>query len=62
MGALLAYELTRELERTGAPDPLPLIVSGFHAPHLPARGDPLHVLPDRAPAAPPERGRRDAPR
>lgn len=48
MGALLAYELARELERTGAPAPLRLFVSGFRAPDLPARGDPLHVLPDDA--------------
>ncbi|HEX8052740.1 MAG TPA: alpha/beta fold hydrolase [Thermoleophilaceae bacterium] len=46
MGALLAYELARELDRAGAPAPLRLFVSGFRAPHLPARGDPLHVLPD----------------
>lgn len=51
MGALLAYELARELERSGAPAPLRLFVSGFRAPHLPARGDPLHVLPDDALAA-----------
>jgi len=48
MGALLAYELARELERTGARAPLRLFVSGFRAPDLPARGDPLHVLPDDA--------------
>ena len=46
MGALLAYELARELERSGAAAPLRLFVSGFRAPHLPARADPLHVLPD----------------
>ena len=46
MGALLAYELARELRRSGDPEPLRLFVSGLRAPHLPARDDPLHVLPD----------------
>jgi surfactin synthase thioesterase subunit len=32
-GALVAYELVRELRRRGAPDPLHLFVSGFVPPH-----------------------------
>jgi len=35
MGALLAFELTRELRRRGAPEPAKLFVSAHRAPHLP---------------------------
>jgi medium-chain acyl-[acyl-carrier-protein] hydrolase len=48
MGALLAFEVTRELRRTGMPQPARLHVSGRRAPHLPSRRRPLHALPDAA--------------
>lgn len=35
MGALLAFELIRELRRRGAPGPAKLFVSALRAPHLP---------------------------
>lgn len=38
MGALIGFELVRELRRRGLPEPQRLIVSGANAPHLP-RGD-----------------------
>jgi surfactin synthase thioesterase subunit len=46
MGALIAFELTRELRRQGAPLPGHLFVSARRAPHLPARKRALHALPD----------------
>lgn len=46
MGALLAFELTRELRRLGAPLPELLLVSGHRAPHLPDPRARLHGLPD----------------
>lgn len=45
LGALLAYELCRRLERQGV-FPRHLFVSAFRAPHLPARSVPDHDLPD----------------
>lgn len=48
MGALLAYELTRALARMGRPLPSLLLVSACRAPHLPARNDPWHDLPEDA--------------
>lgn len=51
MGALIAFELARELRRRALPGPMHLFVSGHRAPHLPARGLPLHRLPDAAFAA-----------
>ena len=45
MGALLAFELTRELRRRNLPLPLHLFVSGRRAPHLEGRRRPLHALP-----------------
>jgi medium-chain acyl-[acyl-carrier-protein] hydrolase len=47
MGALLCFELARELRRLGGPAPLHLFVSGALAPHLPDPEPPLHDLPDR---------------
>jgi medium-chain acyl-[acyl-carrier-protein] hydrolase len=35
MGALLAFEMARHLQRAGLPQPLHLFVSGRRAPHLP---------------------------
>ena len=46
MGALLAFELSRELRRRGQNEPAHLVVSGFRAPHLPPRRPPLHRLAD----------------
>ncbi len=44
MGALLAYELTRELVRLGRPTPTHLFAAGFRAPHLADPNPPLHAL------------------
>jgi surfactin synthase thioesterase subunit len=46
MGALLAFELTRELRRLRAPSPLALAVSAHRAPHLESRHPMLHLLPE----------------
>jgi medium-chain acyl-[acyl-carrier-protein] hydrolase len=45
MGALLAFELARELRRRGAPGPVALILSGCPAAHLPI-GSRVHDLPE----------------
>jgi medium-chain acyl-[acyl-carrier-protein] hydrolase len=45
VGAVVAFELARELRRRGAPLPVHLFVSGRRAPHLPDP-DPLHALPE----------------
>jgi medium-chain acyl-[acyl-carrier-protein] hydrolase len=45
MGSLLSYELTRCLRDMGRPLPLHLILSGFHAVHLPDPDPPIHHLP-----------------
>lgn len=46
LGALVSFELTRELRRRGRPLPCHLLVSGRPAPQLPARYPPLAYLPD----------------
>jgi medium-chain acyl-[acyl-carrier-protein] hydrolase len=46
MGALVAFELVRELRRRQMRQPDALIVAGHAAPHRPARGPALHALPD----------------
>ncbi|HET9211075.1 MAG TPA: thioesterase II family protein [Thermoanaerobaculia bacterium] len=46
MGAAIVFELARELRRRGRPEPLHLFVSGRRAPHLPAREEPIHALPE----------------
>jgi len=46
MGAVVAFELARELRRRGGPAPSRLIVSGRAAPHRPPRRPSLHKLPD----------------
>src|SRR6185369_9129448 len=46
MGALIAFEVARELRRRGAPLPSHLFVSGHRAPGLPERDAPLHHLSD----------------
>ncbi|MER6401314.1 alpha/beta fold hydrolase [Kitasatospora sp. NPDC001603] len=46
LGALVAYEVTRELAARGLPLPERLVVSAFPAPHLPRHGPQLSGLPD----------------
>jgi medium-chain acyl-[acyl-carrier-protein] hydrolase len=46
MGALVAFELARELSRRGRPGPARLFASGANAPHVPSDEEPLHQLPD----------------
>lgn len=48
MGARLAFEVVRELRRTGAPLPLRLYPSGINPPHLPTAGPfaGLSTVPD----------------
>jgi medium-chain acyl-[acyl-carrier-protein] hydrolase len=48
MGALIAYELARELHRQTGALPLRLFVSGRGAPHLPPSLPPIHHLPEKA--------------
>ena len=47
MGAILAYEIARELRQRRLPTPEQLYVSGRRAPTLPNFDPPLHPLPDR---------------
>jgi medium-chain acyl-[acyl-carrier-protein] hydrolase len=46
MGAVVAFELARELRRRGKPGPAVLLASGMRAPQLPDRFKPAHKLPD----------------
>jgi surfactin synthase thioesterase subunit len=46
MGALISFELARELRRRGSPQPARLYASGWRAPHLPDPDPPVHRLPD----------------
>jgi len=46
MGAMLSFELARELRRRGGPLPLHLFVSGRRAPQVPAREENIHDLPE----------------
>jgi surfactin synthase thioesterase subunit len=46
MGALVSFELARDLRRRKAPGPVHLIVSGHRAPQLPDLHPVLHRLPD----------------
>jgi len=46
MGAILTFELTRRLRAEGLRQPLRLFVSGKDAPHLPAKVDRAHLLPE----------------
>ena len=48
MGALICFELTRELRRARLPGPVHLFVSGHRAPHLPDPDPPIHQLPASA--------------
>ncbi|MFI0408235.1 thioesterase II family protein [Actinomadura sp. 3N508] len=45
MGALIAFEVCRELRRLRFPPPERLLVSGHAAPHLPLRRPPVHEAP-----------------
>jgi medium-chain acyl-[acyl-carrier-protein] hydrolase len=45
-GALLAFELTRELGRLRSAGPIHLFVSGYRAPSRPNLDAPIHELPD----------------
>lgn len=48
MGALVAFELTRELRRKGLATPLVVMISGRRAPHRPLRrSHEMHNLPDQ---------------
>lgn len=46
MGALLAFECVRRLQKSGSPAPLWLFVSGRRAPDGAVDPEPLHTLPD----------------
>lgn len=48
MGALIGFELARELRRRGLPDPRHLFVAGYRAPQLPELYPAIHQLPDDA--------------
>jgi medium-chain acyl-[acyl-carrier-protein] hydrolase len=47
LGALVAFEVLRELRRRGLPRPVRLFAAAARAPHRPA-DEPLHALPDDA--------------
>jgi medium-chain acyl-[acyl-carrier-protein] hydrolase len=46
MGALVAFEVARELRRRGAPEPAAILASAHRAPHRPYPRPPIHGLPD----------------
>ncbi len=46
MGALVSFELVRELRRQGCPSPTHLFVSALRAPQLPDLNLPIHRLPE----------------
>ncbi len=46
MGALMAFELAREIRRRNGPKPIHLFVSGARAPHAVDHDPPIHHLPD----------------
>jgi medium-chain acyl-[acyl-carrier-protein] hydrolase len=46
VGALIGFEVARQLRRFDQPLPLQLFASARHAPHLPATTPPIHQLPD----------------
>jgi medium-chain acyl-[acyl-carrier-protein] hydrolase len=47
MGALLCFELARQLRREHLPGPTRLFLSAHRAPHIPHKQAKLHTLPDR---------------
>lgn len=46
VGALIAFELIRELRRRAQAQPIHLFVSGCPAPHLACNRSPIHALPE----------------
>jgi medium-chain acyl-[acyl-carrier-protein] hydrolase len=46
LGALVGFELARQLRRQSGIQPVRLFVSADRAPHLPARHRPIHALPE----------------
>jgi medium-chain acyl-[acyl-carrier-protein] hydrolase len=46
MGAMIGFELSRELRRRGQTLPLHLFVSGRRAPQVPDDEEPIHALPE----------------
>lgn len=48
LGALLAFEVVREMRRRGAPPPLHLFVSSRRGPRIPEAEGAIHGLPDAA--------------
>lgn len=46
LGALICFELSRQLRQQNAPTPSHLFVSARHAPHIPNQNKPIHQLPD----------------
>ncbi len=46
VGAIISFEVTRELRRTNQALPLRLFLSGSSAPHVPDLGPPIHTLPE----------------
>jgi medium-chain acyl-[acyl-carrier-protein] hydrolase len=46
MGALISFELARQLRRQHGPSPVHLFVSGREAPQLPSLEPPIHALPE----------------
>src|SRR5271170_5577451 len=46
LGALVGFELARELRRLARPQPVRLVVSAARAPRIPRRDRPIHALPE----------------
>ena len=46
MGALVGFELARQLRRQNSPEPVHLFVSGWRAPQLASKGAITHTLPE----------------
>ena len=47
LGALVGFELARQLRRQSGVQPVRLFVSAGRAPQIPARGQPIHALPEQ---------------
>lgn len=45
MGALISFELTRQLRRQDDPQPVHLLISSCYAPQIPNPNPPIHALP-----------------